>query len=197
MLDNIYQNYRESVNLHRLDVSVIAAIVATAIQIRSREHDISKMEGEELKLFSSASLIFGPGESEDLTIHLKNNRHHPEHFYNGISGMTLVDIVEMFCDWFAKSSRSSGDFIDEINTRSYKYDIPKELVSIFQNTAKELEGIDAEFLNLHGNQIAKSEPKEEIKPKSVDLAPQFDQTLSALSESIKNLQKFLPEKSRE
>ena len=37
--------------------------------------------------------------------HYKENRHHPEHFEDGISGMNLVDICEMISDWKAASDR--------------------------------------------------------------------------------------------
>ena len=31
--------------------------------------------------------------------HYKYNRHHPEHYENCFEDMTLVDLVEMLCDW--------------------------------------------------------------------------------------------------
>jgi len=38
--------------------------------------------------------------------HYKNNRHHPEHFNNGIDEMNLVDLIELLCDWKAASERN-------------------------------------------------------------------------------------------
>jgi hypothetical protein len=38
---------------------------------------------------------------EALKHHYANNRHHPEHFENGINGMNLLDVIEMVCDWKA------------------------------------------------------------------------------------------------
>ena len=30
--------------------------------------------------------------------HYKNNSHHPDHYVQGVYGMTIVDLVEMMCD---------------------------------------------------------------------------------------------------
>src|SRR5438445_8223472 len=34
-----------------------------------------------------------------LRHHYATNSHHPEHFPDGVAGMSLWDIVEMLCDW--------------------------------------------------------------------------------------------------
>ena len=50
-----------------------------------------------------------------LEIHYMNNRHHPEHFTNGINGMNLIDLLEMICDWKASSERhADGDILKSI-----------------------------------------------------------------------------------
>jgi hypothetical protein len=43
---------------------------------------------------------------EAFKIHTKNNRHHPQHFENGVEDMNLIDIIEMLCDWKAASDRT-------------------------------------------------------------------------------------------
>ena len=47
---------------------------------------------------------------EAVQHHYQVNRHHPEHFENGINGMNLIDLIEMVCDWVAASQRvKDGD----------------------------------------------------------------------------------------
>ena len=48
---------------------------------------------------------FLDGLKPALDIHYANNRHHPEHFADGIRGMNLLDVLEMICDWKASSER--------------------------------------------------------------------------------------------
>ena len=72
-----------------------------------------------------------------LTHHYKHNRHHPEH--RGIDNMTLIDIIEMFCDWKADSERHADGSIQrsvEINTR--RFGLSNQLARILSNTAKEM-----------------------------------------------------------
>ena len=47
-----------------------------------------------------------------LKHHYNKNSHHPEHYRDGISGMTIVDLVEMFCDWCAATERHEDGNID-------------------------------------------------------------------------------------
>ena len=71
-----------------------------------------------------------------LEHHYANNRHHPEHFLNGIAGMTLVDLVEMVCDWKAASERGNDPALN-LTYLAQKYDIGPMLLSILQNTCRE------------------------------------------------------------
>lgn len=78
---------------------------------RGVDHDASKTTSPEVELFAQytkklASLNYGSDEYKAslealkpaLDHHYANNRHHPEHFVNGINDMNLIDIVEMICD---------------------------------------------------------------------------------------------------
>lgn len=75
-----------------------------------------------------------------LEHHYANNRHHPEHHKDGIRGMTLVDIVEMFCDWKAASMRhNNGDMLTSIEKNKERFKYSDELEQIFKNTMRILE----------------------------------------------------------
>lgn len=78
---------------------------------RSVCHDRSKTEDPELAVFNEYTpklrdSTYGSEEykrylsemSHGLSHHYANNRHHPEHFEDGVAGMTLVDLIEMLAD---------------------------------------------------------------------------------------------------
>ena len=71
-----------------------------------------------------------------IAYHYENNRHHPEHFENGINDMTLVDLVEMFCDWKAATERHpSGNLLSSISINGKRFNMSAQLEQIFRNTA--------------------------------------------------------------
>jgi len=70
--------------------------------------------------------------------HYKANSHHPEHFYNGIKGMTLLDLIEMACDWQAASIEHDSDFLTSINRNVERFELSIEMQEILMNTGREL-----------------------------------------------------------
>ena len=120
------------------------------IIIRAIEHDKSKLEEDELPYFAAVNsrlknLTFGSEEYkknlEDLKPaldhHYNRNSHHPEHYKDGIKDMTLLDIIEMICDWKASSLRQNdGNLLKSIETNAQRFKIDKQLKQILINTAK-------------------------------------------------------------
>jgi hypothetical protein len=80
-----------------------------------------------------------------LDLHYSRNEHHPNHFENGISGMTLLDILEMLVDWNSASS-AYGDtsFEESMKINKDRFNIDNQLYSILIATAKELGYIEKE-----------------------------------------------------
>ena len=72
--------------------------------------------------------------NEGLKHHYEANRHHPEHFKNGINDMTLIDVVEMFCDWYAASKNSDTGFEAGLKMNKNKFKMSEQLYQIFKNT---------------------------------------------------------------
>jgi len=72
-----------------------------------------------------------------LRHHYKHNTHHPQHYENGIDGMDLFDLVEMFFDWKAASERG-GEGVMNLTSACQIYDVSRQLRSIFHNTANRL-----------------------------------------------------------
>ena len=56
-----------------------------------------------------------------------------------INGMSLLDVVEMFCDWKAASERhANGDFMTSLILNRARFGLSDQLYQIFVKTAKEL-----------------------------------------------------------
>lgn len=116
---------------------------------KARQHDYDKIHNKtEKKLFDEytpklKNCTYGgevyknylKGLREGLNIHYANNRHHPEHFENGVQGMNLLDLVEMICDWKAASERhADGDIYRSLEINQERFGYSDELKSILKNT---------------------------------------------------------------
>jgi hypothetical protein len=121
---------------------------------RRMGHDYSKLVEPEKAIFDEFTpklkdSTYGSDEYKSylcemgaaLTHHYANNRHHPEHFINGIKGMTLVDLCEMICDWKAATLRhANGDILKSIEINQERFRYSDELKQILLNTVKEYFG---------------------------------------------------------
>lgn len=120
------------------------------IEMRGVKHDASKLESPEVELFAEvtpklAGTTYGSEEYEAhlaklkpaLDHHYASNRHHPQHFVNGVTDMTLIDIVEMFCDWKASSLRQNdGNLLKSIEVNAERFNMDGQLKQILVNTAR-------------------------------------------------------------
>lgn len=118
---------------------------------RATHHDLSKLSPEEKDVFDEFSpklkdSTYGSDEywsfleamKPALAHHYANNRHHPEHFPNGVNGMTLVDLVEMLSDWKAATERhDDGDLEKSLEIQRKRFNLSDKLVDILRNTARE------------------------------------------------------------
>lgn len=119
---------------------------------RGLNHDRSKFEEPELSVFAEhtpelAKTEYGsPAYKELLTKvqvaidhHYANNRHHPENWANGVDDMTLVDLIEMLCDWKAATERNkNGNIKKSIEINADRYRISPQLRKILDNTVREM-----------------------------------------------------------
>lgn len=123
------------------------------LRIRACTHDASKLEQPEKSIFDTFTpklkhTAYGSEQYKEyldvmkvaLDHHYKNNRHHPEHFENGIKGMTLIDLVEMVCDWMAATKRhADGDIQRSIGLNQERFGYSDELREILLNTVAAIE----------------------------------------------------------
>ena len=75
-----------------------------------------------------------------LDHHYVHNTHHPEHYPNGIDGMSLLDLTEMLMDWKVASERHPGamSIADSIELSSQRFSVNEQLKKILLNTAREI-----------------------------------------------------------
>ena len=120
--------------------------------IRAEQHDQSKLQAPEREIFDEYTpklrgVTYGSDEYKQfmkemnvaIDHHNSVNRHHPEHHgANGIHGMTLLDLIEMLCDWKAATMRhADGDIMRSIEINQKRFGYSEELAQIFKNTVEQ------------------------------------------------------------
>lgn len=119
---------------------------------RAVHHDASKWSEEEWPSFEEATprlagLKYGSEEYREnlraikpaIAHHQANNSHHPEFYPNGIDGMSLLDLVEMLCDWKAAGERSeTGSIKASLDHNREKFGMSDQLYNILMNTVREM-----------------------------------------------------------
>ncbi len=142
----------EDTKEHQEKVRSFLKVIVERLIVRAGSHDNSKLRAPEKECFDAVTpmlkgLTYGSPAyrsalrdmDDALEHHYRVNRHHPEHFSDGVSGMNLVDLIEMFCDWKAATLRhEDGDMMLSIRINADRFHLPDKLVSIFKNTAKDL-----------------------------------------------------------
>ena len=137
---------------HKKSVIHFMSVAIQNLAARATEHDRSKLVSPEKDIFDEFTpklkdSTYGSDEykgylvsmGEALKHHYENNSHHPEHYVNGIDGMSLLDLIEMFCDWQAATLRhADGDIEKSIEINRERFGMTDQLHSIFMNTLREL-----------------------------------------------------------
>lgn len=127
--------------------------VRMLLGFRARIHDKSKLESPEKEIFDKVTpklrgITYGSEEYKAslaemkpaLDHHYRHNSHHPEHYgENGISGMCLLDLIEMLCDWQAATERhADGNLAKSLVINQRRFNIDDQLQAILINTAHRL-----------------------------------------------------------
>lgn len=135
-------------NKHRSFVRMLMYEIAKDIIDRADHHDDSKLLPPEKELFDEYTpklkgCTYGSPEYKEylkclkqaLDHHYSENRHHPEHFANGMNGMNLVDMVELICDWFAATLRhDDGDINKSLQINKDRFNMDDQTVAVLKNT---------------------------------------------------------------
>lgn len=135
---------------HSLRVADLMGQLIKELLDRSVQHDLSKTREPEQASYDEfvptlRATAYGSAEhaaaveamGEGLRHHYAHNRHHPEHFANGVNDMTLVDLIEMLADWIAATERSPhGDLVRALEINRERFAIAPQLMDILVNTAR-------------------------------------------------------------
>ena len=148
----MYDSTRDTLD-HIVKVRQFLDKIVKELSVRGDKHDLSKLEEPEKSIIDKYAprlkeMMYNSPEYKQclkkmrvmVDYHHSHNRHHPEFHKNGVADMNLVDIIEMFCDWFAASQRNTGGNIQKsIEIGKEKFGISDQLASIFKNTIGILE----------------------------------------------------------
>lgn len=138
---------------HRKQVRRFLQQVVGELIKRQVHHDDSKLREPEKSMYDEFTpllrgLTYGSPEYEDcrkqmgvaLQHHYKVNSHHPEHYPNGLSGMSLLDLIEMLADWRAAIMRhEDGRMANSLEINADRFDMSDQLYLILKNTINELD----------------------------------------------------------
>lgn len=72
-----------------------------------------------------------------LAHHYDNNSHHPEHYPDGITDMSLFDLLEMLCDLRAVCDEK-GKLVIDLETNRRIHGIGDDIYKILMNTIREM-----------------------------------------------------------
>ena len=145
---------------HIGNVTTYLSIVIRKLLDRANNHDNSKLREPEKSVFDEYApklrdVTYGSDKYKEylkemqvaLKHHYKENKHHPEHyldgtgigFTSGLHDMSLIDIIEMLCDWKAATLRhKDGDIKKSIEQNQERFGYSDELKNIFLNTLEDL-----------------------------------------------------------
>lgn len=139
-------------------VRVVLNEIIGEVWDRYNQHDKTKLSEPEFDYYKKyicemAQMEYGSEEyfqvlalmAPAIQHHYHKNRHHPEHHINGISGMNLVDLVEMVADWTvaARLNNRNGNFNGSLKRNIERFSIGPQLAGIIANTEKWLSGFDS------------------------------------------------------
>lgn len=144
MEQNLTKNYIES---HISRVRKHLSVFISLLRQRAISHDSSKLKSPEFEMWCEMDkeprYAYGTEKYKAkikkwqylFKLHYKQNRHHPEHFEFGINGMTLVDLIEMLCDWLGyKDTLSVTEAVSLIEKQMKRFNFTEELQDIMINT---------------------------------------------------------------
>jgi len=143
---------REDTNAHIERVDDLLIEVSSELSRRASQHDASKVRGPEKPIFDRVTpllkgMTYGSDEYKAslaemkpaLDHHYAYNQHHPEHHEDGVSDMTLIDLIEMLADWKAAGERhADGSMQRSLEINEKRFGIPEPLIRLLRQTADAL-----------------------------------------------------------
>ena len=119
--------------------------IIEALEKRARLHDLSKLSLDEFGGFVEINQIarehpYGSEEyreslkgNKTIKLHFSQNSHHPEYYPNGMADMSLLDIIEMVCDWKAASETyGQTSFEDSLEIQCKRFGLSEEQLRLIR-----------------------------------------------------------------
>lgn len=149
LIVNIWKHYFGTTK-HKFWVSWYLFKFSMSLVKRALVHDLSKYLPSEASGFIKVidkleNSTYGSNEYREslrsikpsIDKHYNRNSHHPEYhkgYTNGINGMNLKDVVEMWCDWQAAVRRhKDGKLESSIDNNKKRFEMSEQLTQIFYN----------------------------------------------------------------
>lgn len=137
---------------HIVKVMNLLEEVVDELHLRAKYHDKSKLASPEVEVFDEftdrlADSEYGSDEynanleamKPALDHHYVANRHHPQHWINGIRGMSLIDLIEMLADWKAATLRNkNGNLAESIIQNAERFEYDDHMVNLLLETARDM-----------------------------------------------------------
>lgn len=137
---------------HVVKVRELTNVVIASLQQRAESHDRTKLQEPEFSVFArcidrlrqckygSEAHKLGMVElAPALRHHYRCNRHHPEHWRDGVAGMSLIDLIEMINDWIvAAEYQQDGSIWQSMAINTERFKIDDQLKSILENTISDI-----------------------------------------------------------
>lgn len=138
---------------HNGVVSHLLRRLARKLEERADLHDNSKFSLDELEGFigfKEAARVHPFGTPEyyqaqerfqpTIDLHMSRNSHHPEHYNGNLDRMSLMDFMEMLCDWGgAIAIYGQLDFEKSLEIQQQEFDIQPHHLYLIRLIAKELD----------------------------------------------------------
>lgn len=141
---------------HKIQVFRFMLRVIFKLFKRAFVHDFSKFSKHEAPYFADAKklnlLKYGSIEYKKclaetlkpaLDHHYKNNSHHPEYHSGGINQMSLLDQIEMLCDWKAATLRTKdGDIKKSIQINKDRFGYSEDTKKKYEQFLRDINALD-------------------------------------------------------
>ena len=143
----------EDTKAHIRCVAHYLEAVVHELCLRGGRHDASKLRPPEKEAFDRCTpklkaTVYGTPEYKEacrelgpaLKHHYENNPHHPEFHVDGVCGMSLLDLIEMLCDWKAAGERHAdgGDMMRSLDINAGRHNMPDAIRDVLQKTIEEM-----------------------------------------------------------
>jgi hypothetical protein len=149
-IDKSAMNTIETINNHRKSVHDKLQFLRQELDTRAVDHDKSKLLPPEInwliEMDREPKYKYGTPEYFDkmhrwqkfFDHHYAENRHHPDHFVNGVNDMTLVDLCEYLIDIISYFDEMHvDDAIKTIELQKERFGLDDQLCMVLKNTLLE------------------------------------------------------------